>query len=392
MASAASSASAIAAPRSASSRYTTGATSSAPTRGWRPSWRRRAMGSAAVAAPRASARWRPPGGAASMNTARWWSGSSERCRTSACSANAAWIASRTAASRPSETFGTARRRITPQPPRPSETFGTARRRLPAGVIARRPTGQASGPATGGSRVEHEAPAVEHPRGADGEARVGDEAVEVHRHAHGPADARAGAEGDVDGAKHLLVLEDVARQAGALVRADAELGEVGSLLARVVEEPQPGLPHLPARGGQVPVLDGEPHGLLGEAERRQRRRHHRALAADGRDEALAARQVAERARCREIALVGDAGAAAEVDAQVRSERARDVRLVLAREQIGDAPAARAQQREVAGHQAGEHVLGDAGKRRAARSGLRGGLARAGVREGAAGGRDEDGRGG
>ena len=56
------------------------------------------------------------------------------------------------------------------------------------------------------------------------------------------------------------------------------------------------------------------------------------------------------------------------------------------------AARRHRREVARHQPREHVLGDAGQRRAARAGLARRLARAGVRERAARRRDEHARGG
>ena len=55
-----------------------------------------------------------PGSPARKKTARWWSASSERCRTSACVANAAPIASSTSSSRPSETLGTATSRVMPR--------------------------------------------------------------------------------------------------------------------------------------------------------------------------------------------------------------------------------------------------------------------------------------
>src|SRR5690349_10272789 len=185
------------------------------------------------------------------------------------------MASRTASSRPSDTLGTASRRVMPPD---------------------------ASPTSGASRLEHEAPGVEHLRAADGEARVADEAVEVHGDAHRAADAGAGAEGDVDGAEDLLVLEDVAGQPRALVRADAELREVRPLLAGVVEQAQPRLAHLPARRDEMPVLDREPDGLLGQAERRERGRHDGALAAQRGDEALAAREVAEGAGRGQVALV------------------------------------------------------------------------------------------
>ena len=76
-----------------------------------------------------------------------------------------------------------------------------------------------------------------------------------------ADARAGAEGDVDGAEDLLVLEDVAGQPRALVGADAELGEVGALLAGAREQLVEALALGPGglrRGGR-PRRSGAPGG-------------------------------------------------------------------------------------------------------------------------------------
>ena len=154
-----------------------------------------------------------------------------------------------------------------------------------------------------------------------------------------ADARAGAEGDVDRAEDLLVLEDVAGQLRAVVGPDAELGQVGALLAGAGEQLVEALALGPGRLRQVPALDGQVRGVaLDEADGGQRARRDRPLSAQRRDEALAAREVAERARRGEVAVVGDALAAREVQAQVGAPRAGDVGLVGLGEQVGDRPAA------------------------------------------------------
>ena len=192
-------------------------------RGGRRRRRRRARGAAR------------PGSPARKKTARWWSASAERCSTSACVANAAPIASSTASSRPSETFGTATSRV---------------------------------------MREHEAAAVEHARAADVERRVLDQAVEVDGHRDRAADAGARAERDVDRAEHLLVLEDVAGQRRALVRADAELGEVRARSGRrASSSAAQRAPHSPLGVGEPAVLDGQPDGLVrrGRGSRASRRR-------------------------------------------------------------------------------------------------------------------------
>ena len=135
---------------------------------------------------------------------------------------------------------------------------------------------------------------------------------------------------MDRAEDLLVLEDVAGQLGAIVGPDAELGQVGALLAGTGEQLAESLSLGPGRLRQVPALDGQVRGVaLDEADGGQRARRDRALAAQRRDEALAAGEVAERARLGEVAVVGDALAAGEVQAQVGPPRAGDVSLVGAR---------------------------------------------------------------
>ena len=109
----------------------------------------------------------------------------------------------------------------------------------------------------------------------------------------------------------------------------------------------------------------------------------------RDEALAAGEVAEGARRGEVAVVGDALAAGEVQAQVGAARAGDVGLVGLRSSRSATARLRAREDvEVDVHEAGEHVGGDGGHRRAARPVVARALARLRVRERARGRRDED----
>src|SRR6185369_18078965 len=81
---------------------------------------------------------------------------------------------------------------------------------------------------------------------------------------------------------------------------------------------------PVRGGQVAVLDGQQHRLRRDAERREAGGGKRAVAAQRRDEALAGGQVAERVAAGDLAVVGEASAAGQVEREVGAVRARDVR--------------------------------------------------------------------
>ena len=86
---------------------------------------------------------------------------------------------------------------------------------------------------------------------------------------------AGAEGDVDGAEDLLVLEHVAGQRGAVVGADAELGEVGARSPAPVEQLVRGARPRAGRLRQAPALDGQVRRVaLDEADRGQRARRDR----------------------------------------------------------------------------------------------------------------------
>src|SRR5207247_7057011 len=105
-----------------------------------------------------------------------------------------------------------------------------------------------------------------------------------------ADAGAGPERDVCGAEDLLVLEDVAGQRRAFVRADAQLREVAALRCVRVER---GEERRIRRAGQRTVAYLDPQRLGLQARERFAAGDDRALAAGGRDEALATGEVAER---------------------------------------------------------------------------------------------------
>src|SRR5438105_14589222 len=102
--------------------------------------------------------------------------------------------------------------------RPSDTFGTA---------------SSVGGVTGS--VEDVAAAVEDRPAVELERGVEHDHVEVDGHRHRASDARTGAEGNMDGAEDLLVLEHAAGQLGAVVGADAELGQVSPWGAVRLEE-------------------------------------------------------------------------------------------------------------------------------------------------------------
>src|SRR5206468_2418622 len=125
---------------------------------------------------------------------------------------------------------------------------------------------------------------------------------------------------------LLVLEDVARQRGAVVGADAELGQVDAVVAVPAQGLEQPLALATLRRGEPAVTDGEPRRLVGEPDRGQRAGDDRPLSPGRRDEALAAGQVPESARRRQVAVVRDALAPGQVEAKVRPARAGEVGLV------------------------------------------------------------------
>jgi len=121
---------------------------------------------------------------------------------------------------------------------------------------------------------------------------------------------------------------------------------------------------------------------------QRHGRDRALAAGRRREALAAWQVAERAAGGEVAVIGDRGAPAQVEAHVGPARTSQARFAGVAEQLRDGLAARAHRVEVDAHEPRQEVGVDARHRRAARAALARPLARARVRERRQARRDED----
>ena len=94
-----------------------------------------------------------------------------------------------------------------------------------------------------------------PVGLDG--RLHHDDVLVDRDLDLAADARRGAEGDVAGAEDLLVLDQVAGEGRALVRADPELGEEGAALPRSAQDLEEARSRLAGGVGQRAALDRQP---------------------------------------------------------------------------------------------------------------------------------------
>ena len=212
-----------AAPRA--SRWTTGATSSAPTCGWLPRSSRRSIRSQARARARDERRrdlaLRAP----------------RACRR--CGGGRGRSARRAAARR--STRRPRRSRAIAAASRPSETLGIVR------SVSR---GLRHG------RQQEVAAGVEHLRRADPQARLEHDDVLVDRDRDGAADPGARAERDVRRAEDLLVLERVAGQRRAVVRADAELGEVAPERAVRVEVREEGGRAVALGGGQPAVAHGQ----------------------------------------------------------------------------------------------------------------------------------------
>ena len=206
------------------------------------------------------------------------------------------------------------------------------------------------------------------------------AVEVHRHLDFAADRRRGAEGDVGGAEDLLVLEDVAGQGRLFVGADAELGDVGAVLAVRGQQLHQRGALGPGRVGEVAVAHGQLDRRLDLADAGDRAvDDERALAAAGGDEGLAAGQVAEGAGGVEHAGVGDRHPVLEAEPQVAAVPAGDPRLLAGPQRRGQSRPAPAQLAHVGVHQPRQHVGGDAGQGGDPGAGLVGGAARVGVGE-------------
>ena len=119
---------------------------------------------------------------------------------------------------------------------------------------------------------------------------------------------------MDRAEDLLVLEDVSREPGLIVRPDAQLGEFvpsspWAPSRRRYSGPRPPRPRPSCR----PRGSTRPARPTARVERDSPRRSGPLRA--GRDERLSAREVAERARGGELPVVGDAAAVTERDGRV-----------------------------------------------------------------------------
>ena len=185
------------------------------------------------ARPRAAPAPASPGSPASVKTQRLWSGSE-------------WTSSSSA------------------PPRARERVAD---RVDRRVVA--PLGDVGdGEQHGRSAHSDPAAGVEHAACRRRRASARDDDVEVDRDGDGPADAGARAERDVDGAEDLLVLEHVAGERRAVVRADAELGEVAALRAVRVERARGSVGARRPFAASAPSRDLEAQrlGLRGRVER------------------------------------------------------------------------------------------------------------------------------
>ena len=243
------------------SRYTIGATSIAPTRGWTPSWRsmsiRRDRLRARRSAPRGPS---SPGAPASVNTLRWWSGSE-------------WMSSSRA----------------------------RRTRAPIAAIASRVASLrdvGDGEQQWRHSVEHVAAGVEHrARRRRRASASSDDHVEVDRDRHRAADRRRSRRtrrGPCRGSSRPRARCRSAR-ARSLVPTPSSARFVPRLAVGAQQLDELRAQSAVGRDDRGPPLDASARRLVAEPERREARRHDRALAADRRDEALAAGQVAERAR-------------------------------------------------------------------------------------------------
>src|ERR1043166_5329728 len=265
--------------------------------------------SAASSAPLTSASVSRPPDPARVKTARSWSGSAWRSRSVTPPPKAASRASRRPASLPSETLGTASREA---------------------IHCR--LGQGS---------DHELAAVDDRLAVDLDGRLEQHAVEVHGNLNGAADRRRSAKGDVSGAEDLLVLEDVAGQHCLLVGADAELGDIGPVLAvngqQVYHRGAVGTGRL----DQVTLAHGQRDRRLQQPDAGDRAVNDQGPlpgALQRRDEALAAGQVAEGAAVAEFAGVDDPQPPIHPKPEVAAVPAADPHLRAGVEGGDDRPAA------------------------------------------------------
>ena len=177
----------------------------------------------------------------------------------------------------------------------------------------------------------------------------------------------------------------------LIGADPELGDVGAVDAVGGQQlHQPGAVAA-GRLDEVALADAQRDGRVEQADAGDRAvDDQRALGRplQRRDEALAAGQVAEGAAVAEFAGVEDPEPPFEADPQVAAVAAGDARLRAAVEGGDDRPTAAADLLQVAGHQPGEHLFGDAGQGADADAGVARGLTRRGVGKGLDRRREDD----
>ena len=133
------------------------------------------------------------------------------------------------------------------------------------------------------------------------------------------------------AEDLLVLEDVAGQHRLLVGADAELGDVGAVLAvrgeQLHEAPSPG--RRGPRSGGRPRPSARPARRPGRRRRSSRRRPACPLPSTGAMKPSPQGRLPKAPRLGQLAGVGDRLAALEAEPQVGAVRAGDARLGRAR---------------------------------------------------------------
>jgi len=146
----------------------------------------------------------------------------------------------------------------------------------------------------------------------GQACLADDRIEVNRNRHRPADRGARPEGDMDRAEDLLVLEDVSREPGLIVRPDAQLREVRSEQP-VGAEPRAVLgPEAPAAATSLPPSSVNTAGSSDGPSGARLAATIRPCPRRGAMKRLSARQVAERARGGEVLVVGEAAAVTKRD--------------------------------------------------------------------------------
>ena len=146
--------------------------------------------------------------------------------------------------------------------------------------------------------QHEAAGVEHARAADVERRVLDQAVEVDRHRRPCRRSRRSRRTRRGRCRASSRPRGCCRSASR-ARSSRRRARPGSAPCVAGARPSGRSSARPTRRSRRRAArrDGEADRLVGQAEARERRGDERPLAGERRDEALAARQVAERAVAR-----------------------------------------------------------------------------------------------